>query len=808
MNRFTDKFTESAKELIERAKVIAVENGSKYVGSEHLLLGMLETENSNAARLLYTKGITLEGVKKQTDAFLRGESMAKTWCPELTPMSRIILKGAEKIAEQSCHLLIGSEHILISILEQRECVAVKILQNLNLSVSEIKASLYNSEVCFHKSDKKSEYPLKKSSSFIEKYGKNLCSAALKGQLDPVFARDNEINRLIAILCRRTKCNPCLVGEPGVGKTAIVEGLAIRIAEGNVPNELINKEIVSVELSSMIAGAKYRGDFEERMKGILDELKNNSDIIMFIDEIHTIVGAGSAEGAMDAANIIKPALARGEIRVIGATTYNEYIKHIEKDAALERRFQHLYVCEPTEEDAKTMIMGIIDKYKKHHGVNITEKAIEHAINLSALYINDKYLPDKAIDLIDEACANKRLAAGKFSFDHPRIEERLELLEREKELKVQNCNFKQAAEIYEKQIMLINNDKQDDHQDNMPEIEVDDIVDVISVKTGIPIRPDGSLEGLKNLQIKLKEKIMGQDKAIERIVCSIRRGMTVFRSKRKPIASFLFTGSSGVGKTELSVCIANELFNREGGFLRLDMSEYMEQHSVAKLIGSPPGYIGYDDGGILSKHVRRHPYTVVLFDEMEKAHKEVYNILLQILDAGRLTDAHARTVDFSNTVIIMTSNAGNNDSFKKVRGFFNYGEDYCDGKNECGKFKDTLKNTFSKEFLNRIDEIIPFSDLGRDVFIDIILKYLEETADKAETAGIEVEYEEKVAYLLADRVAGEGEGARSICRIVQREIENRLANAVVDGEIKAPCIVRFTVSDNNIILSIKDSVLNGV
>lgn len=775
----TNKFTGSMRIIMEKSKEIACELGSKYIGSEHLLLGILWVDNSTGAKVLSSKGIDYIGVKKIVSSFENGEIKFKLSTADITPMVKEIITSSLVIAEQWGHELIGSEHLLQSIVSKPECVALKIINMFNVSAGEIKSALRDYDLSYTKSEKRNDSQTKqKNQSYVDRFAKNLCDLARKGELDPVIARDKEIDRIIGILCRRTKNNPCLVGNPGVGKTAVVEGLAIKIIKKQVPSELWSKEIYTLELSSMIAGAKYRGDFEERMKGIIDEAGSNPNIVLFIDEIHTLMGAGSAEGAMDAANILKPALARARIQVIGATTYKEYQKHIEKDAALERRFQSVQISEPSIEDAKEMVMGLVEKYQNHHGVKIPKETVDCAVELSKIYLPDKYLPDKAIDLIDEACAVKRLNNTTSADDEYEESDRFNELEKKKENAVLDKNFRLALDI----ALMQSEHCHDIKKSPSLSINCNDIENVIFERTGIPIKKIGEYEHLKNLSERLKDSVIGQDEAIERVVNSIKRGRTGLKNINRPIGSFMFLGSSGVGKTKLALEIAKEMFNSEGAICRLDMSEFMEKHSISRLIGSPPGYVGFDEGGLLTSHLKKHPYTVVLFDEIEKAHPEIFNILLQILDAGRLTDSKGGIADFSNAIIIMTSNIGTNYiKPNKIKGFTENNSE-LDSEDVI---MTSLKKHFSPEFLNRIDEIIIFNQLTDKDIDKIIYDFLSEVVQKTFKIGIEVVFEESVREFILNKCDAENYGARGIKRTIQKYVENKIAKLIIDGDIAAPC-----------------------
>ena len=737
------KFTNKAKKVIEIANDISVEFGHNYIGTEHILYGLVKEGEGIAAKVLNNKGITDEKVKVKIEEILGiGRDIKETL--GFTPRTKRVLENAFLEAKRIGYNYIGTEHLLLAIMKEGDCVAVRIITELNVEISKI----YN-EIAKVINEEESDREIKKDiergkgsyslTPTLNQFGEDITLQAEDGKFDNIIGREKEIERIIQILSRRTKNNPCLIGEPGVGKTAIVEGLAEKVVLGEVPESLKNKRIVSVDISGMVAGAKYRGDFEERIKKALNEVKKVEDVILFIDEIHTIVGAGAAEGAIDAANILKPLLARGEIQLIGATTIEEYRKYIEKDSALERRFSPVDVGEPTEKETIEIIKGIRDKYEAHHNVKITDEAVNSAVTLSVRYITDRFLPDKAIDLIDEAASQVRMKIFTEPDEIKTLEEKLEIISKEKEEAIYNQEFEKAAKLrdneqqtrekLEEEITKWRKAKNKD----ITEIGEENIAEIISKWTGIPAQrlTEDENQKLQHLEDKLHERVIGQNEAVEAVAKAIRRGRVGLKDPKRPIGSFLFLGPTGVGKTELSKALSEILFDNENSMIRLDMSEYMEAHSVSKLIGSPPGYIGYDGGGQLTEKIRRKPYSVVLFDEIEKAHPDVMNILLQILEDGHLTDSQGREVDFKNTVIIMTSNLGaRHITDKKSLGFVNTENDkeYEELKKEVIK---ELKHELRPEFINRIDEIIVFHKLNKqdiENIAQIMLKQVEERLQK--------------------------------------------------------------------------------
>ena len=795
------KFTARAEKALELANEIALELGHNYIGTEHILYGLCKEGTGVASKVLQNQNISDEDILREIEMLIGvGEPLNENESLGFTPRSKRIIENAFVEARKLGSEFIGTEHLLIGIMREGDSVAVRIMMDLNIDPRK----LYNEIVkVLNEDETDSNSPrsadTKNSGSFnstptLNQFGSDLTKQAREGKLDPVIGRKNEIDRVIQILSRRTKNNPCLIGEPGVGKTAVVEGLAEKIVADDVPEMLKNKRVVALDISGMVAGAKYRGDFEERIKKCLSEVKKAGDVILFIDEIHTIVGAGSAEGAVDAANILKPLLARGEVQVVGATTLNEYRKYIEKDSALERRFSPVTVGEPTEEETIKILNGLRDKYEAHHNVKITEGAIKAAVELSIRYINDRFLPDKAIDLMDEAASRVKMRTYTMPDSIKEIEEKIATLDREKEEAIRVQDFEKAAtlrdkENEEKEILEKEKKKwQNKNSKNVMNLTEEDIAEVIASWTGIPVNKitQDENEKLKHLEEALHKRVIGQNEAVEAVSKAIRRGRVGLKDPNRPIGSFLFLGPTGVGKTELSKALAESLFGNEDAMIRVDMSEYMEPHSVAKLIGSPPGYVGYDEGGQLTEEIRRKPYSVILFDEIEKAHPDVMNMLLQILDDGRLTDATGRTVNFKNTVIIMTSNVGARMiTDKNVLGFSKDDKDKEGQEKEYETIKKDvmaeLKKQFRPEFINRIDDIIVFHKLTADdisQIIDIMLKQVQKRLQEQEYI---VEIDNSVKDLVAKKGIDTNYGARPLKRAIQSNVEDKIAEAILDGKI---------------------------
>ena len=803
------RFTQKAQNVLNRSLAYARDFGHTYIGSEHLLLGLMGEEDSVAAGILRAKGTEFEKIK---DVIVRIAGVGTTsdvGAADMTPRTKHIIEMSSTEALGLGQNYIGTEHLLLALLSERDCVAVKILEELGINISEVRNDL--SGYFRKKTDRTSggrsgsQKSQNDATPTLSSHGRDLTALAAEGKIDPIIGRDTETERVVQILSRRTKNNPCLIGEPGVGKTAVVEGLAQRIVDGNVPETLKNKKIITLDIAGMIAGAKYRGEFEERMKNVMEEVSANKDIILFIDEIHTIIGAGAAEGAVDAANILKPALARGEMQIIGATTISEYRGHIEKDAALERRFQSVMVGEPTPEEAVQILMGLRDKYEAHHKVKISDEAIRAAVELSRRYIADRYLPDKAIDLVDEAAAGLRISTHTSPPDLRALEEKITKLAQEKEEAITAQNFERAAALRdeEKQAKIEFEDARAGWEKSQSDLALtvgeNDIANVVTMWTGIPVNKLLESEGEKllHLEDELHKRVIGQDDAVSAISRAIRRGRMGLKDPRRPIGSFLFLGPTGVGKTELTKALAAIMFGDENAMIRLDMSEYMEKHSVSKLIGSPPGYVGFEEGGQLTEKIRRRPYSVVLFDEIEKAHPDVFNIMLQVLEDGILTDSQGRRVDFKNTVIIMTSNAGASTvGNNRTLGF---GESTTENEKEQNHLRvmNALKQTFRPEFLNRIDDIIIFNKLTDENIRAIAEIMLAQVGARIASLGIDISFDESVSKLLAREGFDEVYGARPLRRAIVRLIEDALSTEMLEGKIKSGDTLTATVKDEKIV-----------
>ena len=812
-----DRFTDNAGRALSAAYTAARKMGHTGVGSEHLLLGLLSRRDSIAAKLLAKHGITYENFyDKIVRNDGRGDESEEN--VDMSPRAKRIIENSGAEALATAQNYIGTEHILMAILHESDCVAVKLLLEENVDLDALYAQTSAVACGFEPSGftgggnvpKKGQSEKKDPSSdktpTLDQYGNDLTAAAREGKLDPVIGRENEMQRVIQILSRRTKNNPCLIGEPGVGKTAVAEGLAEKIVSGEVPDTIRGKRVVALDLSGMIAGAKYRGEFEERIKSVMAEVKKAGNVILFIDEIHTLIGAGSAEGAIDAANILKPALSRGEIQVIGATTIAEYRKYIEKDAALERRFQSVMVGEPSREEAVRILYGLRDKYEAHHRVKITDEAIRAAVELSARYIADRYLPDKAIDLIDEAASKKRISEITAPAELRSAEEEIKKLSAEKSEYVRTQEFEKAAQVRNREKELrekLENDKKDweeKKRQSYPSIGEEDIADVVTAWTSIPVAKLAKEESEKLLHLDelLKKRVIGQDEAVSTVARAIRRGRTGLSDPKRPQGSFIFCGPTGVGKTELSKALAEALFGDENAIVRFDMSEYMEKHSVSKLIGSPPGYVGYDEAGQLTEKIRRKPYSVVLFDEIEKAHPDVFNILLQILEDGMLTDSHGRRVDFKNTVVIMTSNLGYSgvEAPKKL-GFVTETDKDAENERERRKVLDALKGYFRPEFLNRVDEIVVFHKLSDEDIRKIARLMLTDVAKRVEELGISLSFTDEVVAELAKEGFDEVYGARPLRRAIQRKIEDGLSVELLESRIAKGDCVTASLEDGKIV-----------
>ena len=814
----TYNFTGRAKKAIEIANEVAIELGHNYIGTEHILYGLAKEGSGVASKVLENQEITPQDiVDKIIELIGQGDTIDETL--GFTPRTKRVIELAFIEARKLGYNYIGTEHLLISILREGDSIATRILLELNVNIPKLYneiVKVINEGEDLTSNDSKSNGKEGKRGSYnqtntLNQFGEDLTKKAGEGKLDPIVGRKEEIERVIQILSRRTKNNPCLIGEPGVGKTAVVEGLAQKIVNGDVPEILKDKRVVTMDISSMVAGAKYRGDFEERIKKALEEVKKAGDVILFIDEMHTIVGAGAAEGAIDAANILKPLLARGEIQLVGATTLNEYRKYIEKDSALERRFSPVTVNEPTEKDTITILKGIRDKYEAHHGVKITDQAIDAAVKMSTRYINDRFLPDKAIDLIDEAASRAKLKTYTEPENLKKLEEEIEETRKNKEEAVRTQKFEKAASLRDREKELKERYEKEQKKwknkntKQITDITEENIAEVIASWTGIPAKKitEDENQRLKNLEKNLHERVIGQNEAVEAVSKAIRRGRVGLKDPKRPIGSFLFLGPTGVGKTELSKALAESLFGDENAMIRVDMSEYMEPHSVSKLIGSPPGYVGFDEGGQLTEKIRRKPYSVILFDEIEKAHPDVMNMLLQILEDGRLTDSQGRTVNFKNTVIIMTSNIGARlITDKKLLGFAQSENKNEEENKEYEQTKkevmEALKKELRPEFINRIDEIIVFhklTDEEIDKIIDIMLK---EVINRLADQKIKIELEPEVKKLIASKGIDKNFGARPLRRTIQNVLEDRLAEEILDGNLQKNKLAKIGVKDDKIVI----------
>jgi len=810
-----NRFTEKAQNALNRALSAAREMGHTYIGTEHLLLGLLSEPDSIAARILESRGVRYDGTQKLLRAVSGiGEKSAVT-AADMTPRTKKVIENSAREAARAGHGFIGTEHLLLALTSEPESQAVQIIVSQGASVTEIRGDVTtyfgSGEGPAARSGTPSGARQEKGREAIRDcpnlsaYGRNLCALSENGRIDPVIGREEETERVIRILSRRTKNNPCLIGEPGVGKTAVVEGIARRITEGSVPENLRGRMIVMLDISAMIAGAKYRGEFEERMRGVLNESAKNSRVILFIDEIHTIIGAGGAEGALDAANILKPALARGELQVIGATTIDEYRRHIERDAALERRFQSVLVGEPTPGEAREILLGLRDKYETHHRLKITEEAIDAAVRLSVRYICDRYLPDKAIDLIDEAAAKKRLAALAPRPEVREIENKLRAVTAEKEEAILHEDYENAASLRDRETHLRREyDSRRSHvavaEKPADAVTAEDIADIVTAWTGIPVSRLAEEESVRLSQLEslLSARVVGQKEAVSAVSRAIRRGRTGLKDPRRPVGSFLLLGPTGVGKTELARALADVMYGGEESLIRVDMSEYMEKHTTSRMIGSPPGYVGYDDGGQLTERVRRHPYSVVLFDEIEKAHPDVFHLLLQVLEDGTLTDARGRRVDFCNTVVIMTSNVGAAEGGVPQMGFVQSGDAEHGGSH--ARVSNALKETFRPEFLNRIDEVIRFSRLGQPEMEEIAARMLAEVTKRIAALGITVHFSGEVVAKLAAVGSDPAYGARPLRRAVVRYVEDTLSEEMVRGKIRAGDCVRGEWQEDGVVYSV--------
>ncbi len=801
-------FTQKANTALNLALESAEKLGHSYVGTEHILLGLINEGSGVAAAALKNCGVTAQSVEEKIKS-VSGVGAPTDLSPnDFTPRTKRVLQSALMLSSRMGQSYVGTEHLLLAVISESDSYAVSFLNELGVSRDRLAQAIGSgmqqggaqAEAVGGFAQQGTEG--ESGESALDKFGRDLTKAAKSGEIDPVIGREKEIERVIQILSRRTKNNPVLIGEPGVGKTAVAEGLALEISKGNVPEILRDKRVVTLDLTGMVAGAKYRGDFEERIKAAIDEVKNSKNTILFIDELHTIIGAGAAEGSADAANILKPSLARGDFQVIGATTLNEYRKYIEKDAALERRFQPVKVGEPTNEQAVLILKGLRDRYEAHHKVKITDEAIEAAVNLSSRYIADRYLPDKAIDLIDEGASKVRLASMTSPDNIKELEETVKKFEQEKASAVNEQDFERAAKLRDEQKSVqqkldeAKKEWQERQKDSCGEVTAQTIAKIVSDWTGVPVvqLTKEESERLLNMEQVLHERVVGQDEAVSAVSRAIRRGRVGLKDPKRPVGSFIFLGPTGVGKTELCKALAQAMFGDENAMLRLDMSEYMEKHTVSKLIGSPPGYVGFDEGGQLTEKVRRKPYSVVLFDEIEKAHPDVFNMLLQILEDGRLTDSQGRTVDFKNTVIIMTSNVGARLITEKHKALGFTPQDDDKVKTDTRELvMGELKKLFRPEFLNRVDDIIMFNKLTQDEIKQIASKMLDTLTQRLAAMDITITFTDSAVTAIADKGFDDAYGARPLRRAIQSEIEDVLSEQMLDGKIKENSTVTCDYQD---------------
>ena len=812
-----ERYTPQAKEALSLAVGMAESLNHGYVGTEHLLIGLLQEGTGVAARVLEENGVEESKVVELVSQLISpNTSVQMAENAAYTPRARRVIENSYREAVRFKAAQIGTEHILIAILREGDCVASRLLNTMGISVQKLYIDLLaamGEDAPSIKDEMQRGNSGKRGSSTpaLDSYSRNLTQMALDGKLDPVIGREHEIQRVIQILSRRTKNNPCLIGEPGVGKTAVVEGLAQRIAAGDVPDTIADKRVMTLDLSGMVAGSKYRGEFEERIKKVIAEVVEAKDVLLFIDEIHTIIGAGGAEGALDASNILKPSLARGELQLIGATTINEYRKYIEKDSALERRFQPVTVDEPSEEESIAILKGLRSRYEEHHRVEITDDALEAAVKLSSRYINDRFLPDKAIDLIDEAASKVRLSNYTKPSKIKDYEAQIDDLEEEKESAIRDEAYEKAGDIKKKQeklkekIRLTLEKWEKEKETRKLVVGENEVADVVAGWTKIPVKKlaQEESERLKNLEGILHERVVGQEEAVTAVSKAIRRGRIGLKDPKRPIGSFLFLGPTGVGKTELSKALAEAMFGTESSLIRVDMSEYMEKHSVSKMIGSPPGYVGYEEGGQLSEKVRRNPYSVILFDEIEKAHPDVFNILLQVLDDGHITDAQGRKIDFKNTIIIMTSNAGAENIIAPKRLGFGVATDAkADHEFMKGRVMEEVKRLFKPEFLNRIDEIIVFHQLTKEHMkgiADIMLRGIEKRSK--EQLGITLTVNEAAKDLLIDKGYDDKYGARPLRRTIRSLLEDKMAEEILDGKLKKGVNVEVDCEEGKLTFTVK-------
>ena len=812
-------YTVKAKKAIDLAGRMSKSLHHNYIGTEHLLLGLLKEETGVAAQVLKENGVELNKVLDLIEELIAPNGgTAVMEYDGYSPRAEKVLENAQKEAERFHAESVGTEHLLLAIIRETDCIASRLLNTLSVNLQKIfvdtliamgeDANLYREEFQNGRPGKKKG---SEGTPTLDQYSRDLTELAREGSLDPVVGRQEEIQRVIQILSRRTKNNPCLIGEPGVGKTAIVEGIAERIVSGLVPESVLGKRVVSLDMSGIVAGSKYRGEFEERIKKIIQEVTKAGNILLFIDELHTIIGAGGAEGAIDASNILKPALARGEIQIMGATTITEYRKYVEKDAALERRFQPVTVEEPTEEQAVEILKGLRSKYEQHHQVKITDEALEAAVRLSMRYINDRFLPDKAIDLMDEAAAKVRFGVASHSEEIAELNRMIAEKENDLEAALAEGNieaarqYKEEKEALQKKEEKVTAKAKKEIQKKNLKVGEEEIADVVAGWTKIPVKKlaEGEAARLKKLEATLHKRVVGQEEAVTAVAKAVRRGRVGLKDPKRPIGSFLFLGPTGVGKTEISKALAEAVFGNEQSMIRVDMSEYMEKHSVSKMIGSPPGYVGHEDGGQLSEKVRRNPYSVILFDEIEKAHPDVFNILLQVLDDGHITDSQGRKVDFKNTIIIMTSNAGAQSIVEpKKLGFASVDDEKLNYERMKGSVMEEVRRIFKPEFLNRIDETIVFRSLNKKDMKQIVTLMLKDLTDRCKKQmDITLTVRDSVKNYIVDKAYEPKYGARPLRRKIQNEIEDQLAEEILDGKVKKGCNVVVTTKKNKIVFEVE-------
>lgn len=812
-----ERFTENAREAIRLATETAYELAHNYIGTEHLLIGLTKA-NGVAGRILDEYDVNEEKLLELVNQLITPDNGIKLMEKDnFTKRARQILEASARESLRMRSEKIGTEHILIALLKESDCIAVRLLNTLGVNLQKLymdilaaigaDMNMMKNEMAGAKGRQRGKSP----TPTLNQYSRDLTQLAREGRLDPVIGRESEIQRVIQILSRRTKNNPCLVGEPGVGKTAVAEGLAQKIVTGDVPEVIAEKRVMTLDLSGMVAGSKYRGEFEERIKKVIGEVTSDGNVLLFIDELHTIIGAGGAEGAIDASNILKPSLARGEIQLIGATTREEYRKYIEKDAALERRFQPVSIEEPSEEEAVQILKGLCPAYEAHHRVHITEEALAAAVRLASRYINDRFLPDKAIDVMDEAASKVRLSIYTPSAKMKELDERLAKLEEEKENAIKAEEFERAGEIKRKQERIhmsmekLAAEREQERENAVLTVGEEEIADVISQWTKIPLKrlQEGESERLLKLESILHERVIGQEEAVSAVAKAIRRGRVGLKDPNRPIGSFLFLGPTGVGKTELSKALAEAMFGNENAMIRVDMTEYMEKHSVSRMIGSPPGYVGYDEGGQLSEKVRRNPYSVILFDEIEKAHPDIFNILLQILDDGHVTDAQGRKISFKNTIIIMTSNAGAQSIVSPKKLGFTSREDATADYNKMKEsVMDEVKRLFKPEFLNRIDEMIVFHALTRENIRDIVKIMLGTITKRCMTQmGIRLKVDDSLLDHLAEKGFDEKYGARPLRRAIQTEVEDKLTEEILEGRVRGADTVTLGFAEEKLKISVR-------